>query len=278
MTDIFMDAVSDSVKLLPFLFTAFCILEIFSHRSVPLRTDRLKRIRYAGPLLGALAGCIPQCGIPVLAIHLYSGSLITPGTLIAVMLSTSDEAVLVLLNEPAGQKAFLPLMLIRFTAGILAGYVTDLFLGRFFTAPDKIASHGHDDFCHRHGVILSALSHTAELFVYLFAFTLVLNVLLQTVGLKTLERLLLNGSVLQIFPAALIGLIPSCASALFLCELYLDGILGFASLAAGLCTSAGAGLLVLFRAHMKKKELFKLLLFLYGVAVTAGLVTALLGF
>lgn len=274
--EILTDAAMDSVEILPFLFIAFCILETFSHRSDHLKTDFLLRFKYAGPFLGALIGCVPQCGIPVLAINLYSGMLITPGTLIAVLVSTSDEAILVLLKEPVGQKIILPLLIIKIIAATLAGYIADLCLGKFFASPANVSIQDEHDFCKHHGILLSALGHTLELFTYLFLFTFALNFLLHTVGLKTLARFVLDGSVFQPLLAALVGLIPNCASALLLSELYLDGMLSFTSLAAGLCTSAGVGLLVLFKTHMPKKELLKIILFLYSIAAITGFTLQLL--
>lgn len=272
LIDILVDTAMDSVEILPFLFIAFCILESFSHRSDQLKTDFLSRFKYAGPFLGALLGCIPQCGIPVLAINLYSGMLVTPGTLLAVLIATSDEAVLVLLNDPAGQKIILPLLITKIAFATLFGYFADLFLGNFFVAPKNPHEHEGHDFCHSHGIFISALRHTVELFTYLFLFSLALNFLMYTIGLQSLARFMLGGSLLQPFLSALIGLIPNCAAALLLCELYLDGILSFASLVAGLCTSAGVGLLVLIRTHMPKKEFFKIIGFLYSAAIITGMI------
>lgn len=269
--EILTDAAMDSVAILPFLFAAFCILEALEHHSKHLKTDFLLHFKYAGPFLGALIGCVPQCGIPVLAVNLYAGTLITPGTLIAVLLSTSDEAVLVLLKDPAGQKIIFPLLLIKIITATLFGYTADLYFGKYFIPPTHFSAQSSHDFCHNHGILLSALGHTLELFTYLFVCTLALNILLHTFGLHTLKTLILGDSFFQPFLTALIGLIPNCASALLLCELYLDGLLNFASLTAGLSTSAGIGLLVLFRTQMKKKELAKLLLFLYAAATITGI-------
>lgn len=270
MIEILTDAAMDSVEILPFLFIAFCILEAFSHHSDRLKPDFLLRFQYAGPLLGAFIGCIPQCGVPALAINLYSGMLITPGTLIAVLVSTSDEAILVLLKEPAGQKIILPLLITKLIAAALAGYLADTCLGKFFVRPAKTSVQSEHDFCKNHGILVSALSHTLELFTYLFLFTFALDFLLHTAGLKVLAKLVLGGSILQPLLTALIGLIPSCASALLLCELFLNGMLNFASLTAGLCTSAGVGFLVLFKTNLHKKELAKILLFLYLTAIITG--------
>lgn len=272
LIEILTDTAMDSVEILPFLFIAFCILEMISHHSDRFHSDILSRFQYAGPFLGAIIGCIPQCGIPVLAINLYAGTLITPGTLISVLVSTSDEAILVLLKEPAGQKIIAPLLIIKIIIAASAGYFSDLVLGRFFVLPDTALAQDDHDFCHTHGILLSALGHTLELFTYLFLFTFALNFLLHTVGLKALASFVLDGSVFQPLLSAFIGLIPNCAAALLLCELYLDGILSFASLIAGLCTSAGVGLLVLFKTHMRKKELFKIILFLYLTAIISGMI------
>ena len=96
--DVIVDAAKDSVRLLPFLFLAFFILELFEYYSDRLNQEMLIRFRKAGPILGALLGCIPECGSPVLAANLFTASLISPGTLLSVFLSTSDEAILVLLG------------------------------------------------------------------------------------------------------------------------------------------------------------------------------------
>lgn len=270
--EVLTDTAMDSVEILPFLFIAFCILEIFSHRSGKIKADFLSRFKYAGPFLGAILGCVPQCGIPVLAVNLYSGAIITPGTLIAVLISTSDEAILVLLNDPAGQKIILPLLAVKLVFAALFGYLADLFLGSFFDQPKIVHMHDDHDFCHSHGILLSALKHTVELFTYLFLFSLALNFLLHTIGSALLAKLMLGGSVFQPLLAALIGLIPNCAAALLICELYLDGILSFASLTAGLCTSAGVGLLVLIKTNTDRKELLKIIAFLYTSAVITGIV------
>lgn len=276
LIEILTDTAMDSVTILPFLFIAFCILETFSHHSEHLNTNILIRFKYIGPLAGALIGCIPQCGIPVLAINLYSGLLISPGTLISVLVSTSDEAILVLLNEPAGQKIILPLLVIKIIIAAAAGYFADLFPVSFFTLPEHTSAQDNHDFCRTHGVLLSALGHTIEIFTYLFLFSFGLNLLLHIIGFKTLANLVLDGSLFQPFLTALIGLIPNCAAALILCELYLNGMLSFASLIAGLCTSAGVGLFMLFKTHMPKKELFKIILFLYLTAIISGITLQIL--
>lgn len=181
-----------------------------------------------------------------------------------------------LLKEPSGQKIILPLLLIKLISGTFFGYLADLFLGNFFIPSQNGLLHEEHDFCKTHGILLSALGHTIELFTYIFVFTFAINFLLHTVGFQILSKLVLNGSVFQPLLTAMIGLIPNCASALLLCELYLDNILQFPALVSGLCTSAGVGLLVLFKSHMPKKEFLKIIGFLYLAGIITGLLLQIL--
>ena len=84
--DILLDTLLDSLKILPFLFLAFVIMELLEHRANG-RIERLfTRAGKAGPAAGALLGCVPQCGFSVLCANLYAGGLVTRGTLVAVFL------------------------------------------------------------------------------------------------------------------------------------------------------------------------------------------------
>ena len=88
-----LDAFWDTVRMLPFLFGAYLLMEWLEHRSGERMEGVLARARRLGPAAGALLGCVPQCGFSVAAAQLYAGRVITMGTLAAVFLSTSDEAV-----------------------------------------------------------------------------------------------------------------------------------------------------------------------------------------
>ena len=90
----------DTIRMVPFLLAAFLALEALEHYSNNYMNRILGKVGKAGPVVGALFGCVPQCGFSVAAANLYSGGVITLGTLLAVFLSTSDEAVLILLGNP----------------------------------------------------------------------------------------------------------------------------------------------------------------------------------
>lgn len=111
--DVIKDTLIDSLKTLPFLFLAFLLLEALEHHAGEKINNTLRSAGKAGPLLGSLLGCIPQCGFSVFAANLYSGGVITLGTLLAVFLATSDEALIILISEPSRGKDILLLLLFK---------------------------------------------------------------------------------------------------------------------------------------------------------------------
>ena len=268
--------ISESILMLPFLFVAFLILEALEHYSTPVMRRLLTKINKAGPLAGALFGCVPQCGFSVMATNLYAGGIASLGTLLAVYLSTSDEAVLLMLAHPGREKDILWLLSIKILIAVIAGYLTDVFLAPKIVTPKAIGNMCSDCGCHEHhGILKPAVRHTIQVFGFLLLFSGVLNLLIEAVGLDGISRCLLQGSILQPFFAALIGLIPNCASSVLLTELYLSGALSFASVIAGLCTNAGVGLVVLFRVNRNRKENMKILGLLYAIAVAAGVILSI---
>lgn len=276
--DVIVDAAKDSVRLLPFLFLAFFILELFEHYSDRLNQEMLIRFRKAGPILGALLGCIPECGIPVLAANLFTASLISPGTLLSVFLSTSDEAILVLLGTSQHPNIITKLLIIKFFIAVICGYTIDFFFSKQFKENKKAEIHTHSHGCdeHSHNLFVHAFQHTVNLFCYIFLFTLVLNFLLEIIGFTKLASVLLKGSLLQPILTAFIGLIPSCASSILLIKLYVQGILSFASFIAGLCSTTGVGLAILAKIHPDKKEVCMFAAVLLGCSAFAGFLLSIL--
>ncbi|MCI8418387.1 MAG: arsenic efflux protein [Lachnospiraceae bacterium] len=278
MTDIVLDALLDALKILPFLFFAFLVMEAMEHYSSH-RTGRwFAKGQKAGPLLGALLGLIPQCGFSVAAANLYAGGVISLGTLLAVFLSTSDEAILIFLGHP-GQGALIgKVLLAKLVIGVLAGYGVDIFV-RERGEKKEISDLCHSCGCHdAKGILRPALRHTVRIFVWLFLITLGLNLALELLGAERLAVFLGRDSLVQPFFTALLGLIPNCAASVLLAELYLAGGIGFGAAVAGLCSGAGLGLVVLFRMNRDKKSSLQILLLLYGIAVLSGLVLQLGGF
>lgn len=277
--DIVLDTLLDCAKLVPFLFFAFLLLEALEHHASEKINNALASSGKAGPVIGSLLGCIPQCGFSVFSANLFSNGVITLGTLIAVFLSTSDEAVIIMLSHPDRKAEILKLLAVKVIIAIVFGYLIDLIF-RNHQGPEKhIEDHCHDCGCHdeHSGIFKPALKHTLKTLAFLLAIVFVLNFAVECIGIDGLSKLMLNNSILQPFVAALIGLIPNCAASILITELYLKGAISFASVIAGLCTGAGAGLIVLFRENRHIKENLKIIGILYVCAVICGLVISFLG-
>ena len=277
--DIVLDTLLDCAKLVPFLFFAFLLLEALEHHASEKINNALASSGKAGPVIGSLLGCIPQCGFSVFSANLFSNGVITLGTLIAVFLSTSDEAVIIMLSHPDRKAEILKLLAVKVIIAIVFGYLIDLIF-RNHQGPEKhIEDHCHDCGCHdeHSGIFKPALKHTLKTLAFLLAIVFMLNFAVEWIGIDGLSNLMLNNSILQPFVAALIGLIPNCAASILITELYLKGAISFASVIAGLCTGAGAGLIVLFRENRHIKENLKIIGILYVCAVICGLVISFLG-
>lgn len=267
-------AVEDCLKMLPFLFIAFLVLELLEHHAQDKMERILSGVRYGGPLIGALLGCVPQCGFSIIAASLYSGGVITLGTLLSVFLATSDEAVLILLGNPGSEGVILPLLVTKIVIAVVVGYLVDVVGKRY-----KISKHTHnvDEVCtecgchDKPGVLMPALRHTINIFIFLLLFTVGLNLALELIGEETLSALLLKDSILQPVLAAVVGMIPNCAASVMLTELYMGGMISFASVIAGLCTGAGLGLPMLCKMNHHKEENVKVIILLYGAAAAAGI-------
>lgn len=281
LIDTGLDALLDSLKMLPFLFGAYLLLEFLEHKAGGKLAGCLQKLGPFGPVGGAVLGCVPQCGFSVAASNLYAGRLITLGTLMAVFLSTSDEAVPILLAHPEQFSLLWKLLVIKAVLACICGIVIDLVIkllhrGRKDDAPVFSEICDHCD-CGHHGILRSALHHTASIFVFVLAVNLALGLVIALVGQDNVSSFLMGIRSFQPLIAGLIGLIPNCASSVILTELYLQGGLTFGSMIAGLTTGAGMGLVVLFQAnHRHMKQNFAILAGLYAIGAAAGWILDLL--
>ena len=262
----------DSLKMLPFLLAAFLLIEALEHYSTAFINNLLMKINKAGPLAGALLGCVPQCGFSVMTANLFSSGVISRGTLLAVFLATSDEAVLILLGHPEQAGIIIRLLVVKVIIATIAGYIADLCFSKHLIK-DNLISNPCDHCCHDHnGILKPAINHTLKLFVYLFLFSGILNLLTEAAGINAISIFLLKGSILQPFLTALLGFIPNCAASVLLIELYLSQAISFTSVISGLCTNAGLGLVVLFKVNKNKKENLLITGLLYLTAIIAGII------
>ena len=254
-------ALEDSVRMLPFLYLAYLLIEWLERHHGQKIEDALAGGGRWGFAPGALLGCVPQCGFSAVAANLYASRVITPGTVLAVFLATSDEAIPLLAAAPDSWTALLLVILLKVVIAILAGFVLDVPLRRFLPASlyGGYAGHAEDVDCHEEheessGIWLSALRHTLEIFAFILVFSFAITLVFELLGEDNVASLFGDLGVFQPMVAALFGLIPNCVSSVLLTQLYLEGIISFGSLFGGLCAGAGVGLAVLWRVNPSGKQ------------------------
>lgn len=271
-----MHALEETAKLLPFLFIAYLFMEYLEHHAAGKMEGLLRAIGPAGPLVGAVLGCVPQCGFSATASNLYAAGLISRGTLLAVFLSTSDEALPLLLGQSNAAGEIGRLLLCKLLIGIVVGFAVDVFLRRHSNTRDLADLCEHCG-CHDHGGILRpVLWHTLRIALFCLILNFVLHLGFDLLGQERLAELLLAGSWAQPLLAALIGLVPNCAASVMLTQLYLGGVISFGSVLAGLCSGAGVGLAVLLRVNGDQKENVQIVGTLYFVSALVGLTVQIL--
>lgn len=293
--DLIADALLDSIKLLPFLFLVYVVIAYFENNTENRLYRRLMRTKWSGPIVGALMGCVPQCGFSVVGANLYSKKMIGVGTLLAIFVSTSDEAIPILIAHPnmlgiVGVVLVLKVVFavaiglaVESTSYILAGKkvigVANTSSSMAYSEVEMVqGSCGCGHHHHHHtedsplNIWIQVLRHTMKTFIFILAVNLVLNGIIEGVGEEAMASLLLTDSIFQPALAGLIGLIPNCAASIVLTEMFISGSLSLGSLIAGLCTGAGIGLVVLFKSNKNIMDNLKILGILYVTGTVFGMI------
>ena len=301
--DALLDALLDTAKILPFLFVTYLLMEWLEHRTEDKTKKAVEKAGHLGPLFGGLLGVIPQCGFSAAAASLYSGRVVTVGTLLAVFISTSDEMIPIMLGELASGKADWTIIVKAVAAklifGIAVGFIVDSFhrfmMLRGWIRPRHMLPSTADkkkldeepgtehikDLCEQEkcecetGIFKSAVKHTLQVIIYILIISIVLNVVIELGGEEVIKNLLSNRPVLGAIVAGFIGLIPNCAASVAITQLYMEGAIGAGALMAGLMVGAGAGLLVLLKTNKDWKSNLRLIGLLYLSGVIGGI---LIGF
>ena len=277
----------EAIKLLPFLFITYLIMEILEHKTGEKTKNIIKKSGKFGPLLGAILGIFPQCGFSAAASGLYAGRIITLGTLIAIFLSTSDEMLPILISENAPIELIIKILLIKVIIGIISGFVIDLVI-HFYkkktkkeedTIIEKQIGHicEHEQcHCEEGGILKSSIKHTLNIFLFILLITLVLNTIIEFVGEESISNLILNMPIVGPLISGIVGLIPNCAGSVIITQLYLSNVISFGSMIGGLLVGSGIGILVLFRMNKNIKENIKILGLLYTIGLACGIIIDLI--
>lgn len=281
MSEIVIDSVIDSIKLLPFLFLTYLFMEWLEHKTGSAARNRIRTAGKLGPVWGGLLGVIPQCGFSAAASSLFTGRVITVGTLIAVYLSTSDEMFPIMISNAVPAVTIIRILACKAAIGILSGLIVEYVYTHILKKQEgdlDIHEICEEERCNcEHGLISSAATHTLKVFAYIFLISLGLNIIIGLVGEETLAGLFTGTPVIGELIAALVGLIPNCASSVVITQLYLDHIIGAGAMMAGLLVNAGVGLLILFRLNHDRMQNFKIIGTLYGLGVFWGIIIELSG-
>lgn len=281
------DGVKDSVHLVPFLFIIFLLIEFIEYYYSEKMNSIVKGSKKTGPFLGSLVASVPQCGFSVIASTLYTKRLITRGTLLAVYLSTSDEAIPVLLSEPHKLHIILQILVVKIIIAIIAGYLVDFVSDKALKKPDNKENGDveEDEGCCHHNLsepkksdlIIHPVIHTLNVFFFILIVTLAINFMVMKVGgEENLGQYFLSNSLFQPVIMSLFGLIPNCAVSIAITLMYIKGAIGFGSAIAGLCSSAGLGVLVLFKKNGNLKDTLKIIALLLGISMISGIVIQIL--
>ena len=272
----------DSIKLLPFLFITYLIMEYIEHKTGKKAKETIKKSGKIGPLIGSILGVFPQCGFSVSATNLYAGRVITLGTLIAVYLSTSDEMLPIFISEAVSPIIIFKILLIKLIIGILAGFIIDFIIklkNKNREIEDKIVDICEHEHCHceQNNIFKSALKHTLNIFLFIVLVTFIINLVVELIGEGAISNLLLNKKIIGPIISGLIGLIPNCAASVIITNMYLENLISISSMISGLLTGAGVGLAVLFKINKSIKENIKIVVILYIIGVISGISLELLG-
>ena len=134
--DVLFDGVHDTAELIPFLLLTYVAMEALEHGTGGSAERLIARADKSGPIVGALLGAVPQCGFSAMAATLYAGRVISAGTLVAVILSTSDELIPVFMARGAQVGRLGAIIGAKVVVGLVVGLIVDVILRALHRAGD----------------------------------------------------------------------------------------------------------------------------------------------
>ena len=300
-------AFKDTLPLLPWLLLIYVVLQLLENKTNLATSNRLGG--RLGPVIGAATGLIPQCGFSVLAAKLYEQKYVTIGTLLAIFLSTSDEAFIIMLSSGQANAAIsvLSMIAVKIAVGIAAGYgidgflkaigrgqvrlearsidtvtgarkpetVHEIFMLRYFEDMEAVngcsCGRPHDDDRPFMKYVVGPILHALKIAALMLGFNFLLGALIRGVGEGNFYAFMQSNVLLQPLLVSIVGLIPNCASSVFITTAYLDGAIGFGSCVAGLCANAGLGFIVLLKNTRRWKRNLAIIVITFVISVLTGM-------
>lgn len=278
----------ESIVVFFVAFAIYIILSFIEDKVAKVLSNKNK----LSPLIGASIGLIPQCGLGVVSADLYHKKHITMGTIIALFIACSDEALPIMLSSGKKSLYVLPLFLSKFVIAFAVGFIVDIIRNK---ENQKVHIHlhhcEHEEEIHvgccKHNIeedhkesklhhhLIHPVLHSLKIFAYVFAINLVFGVIIYFIGKETLIDVLNSNKYIQPLFAVLIGIIPNCSASVIITEVYLLGGISFGSCLAGLIMNAGLGLACLFKNKENIKNSFVIFAILFATSIIAGYLTCL---
>ena len=297
MKETLLEALLDSIKALPILLLVYILIEYLEHKKAIKFEQSISNKNKVEPMIGSLLGVIPQCGFSAIMADLFSRRMITIGTLFAVFIATSDEALAILITHPNSIKNVIILLTVKLITAIFWGYLINLIVRNKIKIENKIDHHEHHqhecDDCehnelhHEHelhhdekgitGLFKEAFKHTFQIFSIILISNIVLGLLMYYIGEDNIKSFLENNKYISLLLVPLVGLIPSCAPSVILVELYTSSIISFATCISGLISGAGVGLIVLYKRNKNLKQNILITVSLYVIGLIMGLLLNIIG-
>lgn len=302
--DVVIDALKDTAELIPFLFATYVVISLLDLFASDKTTAAIQRAGHAGPLIGGVLGVVPQCGFSAMGASLYADRIVSLGTFVAVILSTSDEMLPLLLAEHVEVGLLARILVTKAVLGVILGFAIDLVL-RVVLGRTSLAGFDESDAGEEQDedaefdpsayscdcgcgepltrgqtawwVVVNSAYRTFQVVVFIFVVSVLLNALIALVGEDALASFLSGNAAVATLVSGLVGLVPNCAASVVLTQLYIDGVLGFAPMIAGTLVAGGAGYLVLFRMNGNMRENAAIVGIVYALGVCVGLVMLGLG-
>ena len=280
LSEVLLDGLLDTLKVIPFLFLTYLFMEYIEHKASDRSLSFMKKSGSLGPLVGGALGAAPQCAFSAVASNLYTGRVITAGTLIAVFLSTSDEMLPILISGNASLGKIFLILGYKAAVGIIMGFAIDLVMRVCLKKKTEIDIDRicENDNCHcERGILHSSIYHTLAITSLIFAVTLVVNSLIFFIGTDRLAELGNSAFGLSHLIFALLGLIPGCATSVAISTLGLRGIISTGAMLSGLFPNAGVGIIILWRLNKNKKENLMITASLVAIGFVFGMLADLIG-
>ena len=291
MIDVILDSLKDSIKVFIFILLFYMFFSFIELAVV----KKITKKNTTSLLYGSLAGLVPQCGVSVVASDLYLKRHISAGTLMAIFLTCSDEALPLLLSSGVSNIPWVILLvIIKFIIGFVSGFVIDLIIEKKEVQLHLKECHNedihiHQGCCHHHidgdeedkfeRHVWHPFLHSLKLSVYVLAINILLGLIIYFIGENNLENFLEFNKYLTPLFSIIIGLIPNCASSIILAQLYITNSISFGAILAGLLVNAGLGMVFLFKGKGELKHKLYILITLISISLLSGYVTCLiLGF